>query len=72
MLYLSQQQADEIWACSMKWPGKVFLYVFLYIYIYVALTGFNEDVPGGLDENDPVFWLYSFLLWLSKLQQINI
>jgi hypothetical protein len=25
------------------------------IYIYVALTVFNEDVPRGLDENDPVF-----------------
>ena len=29
--------------------------MFMYIYIYVALTVFNEDVPRGLDENDPVF-----------------
>ena len=29
--------------------------MFMYISIYVALTVFNEDVPRGLDENDPVF-----------------
>ena len=31
------------------------MFMYIYIYIYVALTVFNEDVPRGLDENDPVF-----------------